>query len=400
MQTASSRRAGNVRASAFTILEILLVLALLVILTGLAWPVLENQITASEMPESAGKMRDLLFLARSEAALEHRPCRIRFEQGQQQPHIEYEPDPILRPDEWEPVRASWAQDFVLLGDVQVNEIRPGRPIFLQPVSEDEDMVQDSRGQSVDAAEAGGVDNTVSRSSFDQSREGVDEKRPPIVFEPDGSTSWATLILSEQPLDKELSEEQNQVWVILDGRTGLAYTRDKMTKDELGNPDLYVAREKLEMPLDANSDNLAFNINSGTQDAAGGDDGSGSLTGGKTTSFTGSASGAAAGAGANLGDLQGAANDLMNGGKPGSTGGQTGDQSGATPRSGTRGSRGSRQTRRANAANAANNAGDTGDLQKKLQNTNLSEQERKNIENALGGHRTPGRGTSRGGTKGR
>ncbi|MFQ5502796.1 MAG: prepilin-type N-terminal cleavage/methylation domain-containing protein, partial [Phycisphaerae bacterium] len=203
---------------AFTLIEILLVIGLLGLMMAMAWPMLQNQILASELPESADRIRDMLFMVRSEAALEHRRHRIRFVEGEQQPHIEYEPDPIERPGEWEPIQSAWARDPMLLGDVQVNEIRLGRPVYLKPVSREEgtDELEDQVAEEEEVIED--VDDPIGENSSGDQDEEIDEDRPLIMYEADGSTEWATFIVSKLPLEETIEEEHEQLWIVLDGRT--------------------------------------------------------------------------------------------------------------------------------------------------------------------------------------
>lgn len=258
-----ARPAGGVRA--FTLLEVLIVLSLLVLMASFAWPAMESQIRATELPESADRVRSLLYMARCEAVMEHRRYRIRFEPESQQPLVEYEPDPIRRAGAFEPVPSDWAEEAKLLGDVQVHEVQLGRPIWTKPLSmtSDPDALEEEEEEE-EALEEGFGEDDHQRDLFLRSIPlnedvEVDENRPMIVFEADGSCDWATLILARVDPAEELEEETPQLWVVLDGRTGLAFVRDQVTEEQLSDPEFFVEREKLELPDLLDIDNLSFEI---------------------------------------------------------------------------------------------------------------------------------------------
>lgn len=238
----------------FTLLEVLLALALFVILAAMAWPLMQAQIVAAELPESASRVRSLLYMTRSSAMLEHRRHRIRFMPDEQQPVIEIEPDPIVEPGLFIPVDYAWAEEPALLADIEVHRVLPGRPAYMRPVSvSEEGAVDPLEAEPVDEEETSAVESTsaklqAARSDGMGGQEAeIDELRPIILFEADGSTEWATLVLSRLPPTEELLEEEPQSWVVLDGRTGLATIRDAVTQKQLNDPTFYVQREKLELP---------------------------------------------------------------------------------------------------------------------------------------------------------
>lgn len=238
----------------FTLLEVLLALSLFVLLTAMAWPLMQSQIVAAELPESASRIRSLLYMTRSSAMLEHRRHRIRFMPEVQQPVIEVEPDPIVEPGLWVQVDYDWAEEPALLADIDVHRVLPGRPAYMRPVSVNEEGAIDPlEAEPVAEEETSAVESTsaklqAARSDGLGGQEAViDERRPIIVFEADGSTEWATLVLSRIAPTEELPEEEPQSWVVIDGRTGLATIRDAVTEKQLNDPTFYVQREKLELP---------------------------------------------------------------------------------------------------------------------------------------------------------
>ena len=294
------RRTRGLRA--FTLLEVLVVLGILALLVGFSWPYLEGRITASSLPESADRIRDMLFMVRAEAAMEHRRHRIRFAPEQQHPIIEYEPDPIREPGLWEPIDSPWTKEAILVSDVQVHEIRLGRPRYLRPISDDEDPTEEEQqefeDEGLETDEFQFLDTEA--SVMDDEEEAIDEDRPLIIFEADGSTEWATFILATKPLEEVLEEEDRQLWVVLDGRTGLAKVREKVTEAQLSDPEFYIQREKLELPDVMNTDELALQIGNNTSGGnglgGGNASGNGSGNGGSGGNESGNPDGNGAGAG--------------------------------------------------------------------------------------------------------
>ncbi len=258
-------------AAAFTLVEVLVVLGLLVLLAGISWPVLESQITASELPESADRLCSALFMARSEAVLENRRYRIRFTEEAQQPLIERESDPIRFPGVFEPVTAAWAAEPILLSDVQVHHVVLGQPAWTKPLS----RVDDAAALKQEQKELEEEDDSTKRERQRLLRgltvddaEGEEETRPAIVFESDGSAEWATLVLSRLTPEDKLEETTPQLWVVLDGRTGLARVRQMITEEQLSDPEFYVEWEKLDLPDTVDISDLSFDI--GEEQMAGGE----------------------------------------------------------------------------------------------------------------------------------
>lgn len=424
-------RAKTSRRAGFTLIEILVAIFLLAILAGLSWPLLQNQIVASELPESAAQLRDTLFLARTEAMKENRRVRIRFAPNEQHPYFEIENDPIQFPGVWEPLEATWAQESPLLGDVHVHTIELGRPVFLKPISFDEttDSAQKDSDKQEGNAKTSDSDVTIPAiTSMNEDIE-VDERRPIILFEPSGSTDWATLKVTKVALDHELMEDDPQHWIILDGRTGLAYLRDPVTEEQLADETFYVKRENLEMPTDADASDLAFALPDQAASASGGSGGSGGAGGFGSGGIGQGAGGLGAGGGrgmpggagpASPGGLSGLAGrgagqipngigaGRGNGGQGGGgrgegrgqggrgDGGQRGGGDGRGPGDGRGGDRPPMQDRGGNRPDPRGSGGgkdgDTGGgkgdqngqtgLKEDLEQSNLTDEERDNIDNAL------------------
>lgn len=241
---------GRHVARAFTLIELIVVLTLLVLLAMLAWPAVSSLMTSSELPESASRLRSTLYMARSGAISEHRRVRVRFEEKSSQPIVEIERDPFTSPGNFETITAAWTQEPVVLGDVQVYSVTLGRPEFMKPVSEDIGPGQGGNETATDAPEetadeGAKTEETLALRTAIETKE--DPNRPTIMFEPDGSTDWAWLTVARQMPGEGLPKDAEQRWVIVDGRTGMITIRDALSEEELADPDLCVARAKLELP---------------------------------------------------------------------------------------------------------------------------------------------------------
>jgi hypothetical protein len=330
----------------------------------------------------------MLYMARCEAVMEHRRYRIRFEPGEQQPLIEYERNPIRSPGEFEPAPSGWAQEPILLGDVQVYEVTLGRPYWTKPLS------LTSSADELEEDQEEGEEEELAAESDEERREQeaflwgglrdedleVDENRPMIVFEADGSSNWATLILARVDPEVQLEEEEQQSWVVLDGRTGLASIRDQVTEEMLEDEDFYVEREKLELPDLLDIDDLTFEV-------GGSLDGGGSFSGGGEESFGDDGLGGGFGEAADgLKDLddEGFEETEFSGGDRG------GGESATTPQRGSRRRSQARKGEDRKGEDRKAEPGDEGgrregrrsdglsDLDRKLEETDLTEEEKDEV----------------------
>ncbi|MCK6484637.1 MAG: prepilin-type N-terminal cleavage/methylation domain-containing protein [Phycisphaerae bacterium] len=295
------------RRGGFTLIEVMLVVALLVLLMALAWPAFDKRIYAAQLPESAENVRAALRMARASSSLNARRYRLRWEVETQQPMIEYEVDPVREPGRWDPCSEGWATDPLLLGNVNVVRVVRGRPEYLTPIShtlgeEDEFSLeeeaaagQDVAGEIEDENSNGEPETTFSLEPDEEE----DEDRPRITFDVDGSSDWYTLILARAEPGETLEPTTPQIWIVLDGRTGLPRIQEALTEDQMAEltrrPDL----DKLQPPELAQGD---LSMTSQLNEGGSGDTLSGGLFGGSET-------------GGGLGDTSGF-------GSPGGTGGMT------------------------------------------------------------------------------
>lgn len=209
-------------AGAYTLVEIVLVMALIVAISAFAVPTFYRQVKQEELPGSAKQFRSLLALVRANAAMDGRRYRIRFPYENEkdalgtdrQPIIEREADPIYEPEKFVAVHAPWAVGVTLLGKVWCAEMRPGKPTI--------ERLQERRNAAAD------------QGTKKKGKERFETQRLPLIFEPDGTSEWATFVLTLAPRDTELNdlEDYPQIEVILDGVTGLAWLQRPFYDREL------------------------------------------------------------------------------------------------------------------------------------------------------------------------
>ncbi len=205
---------------AFTLIEIVLVLGIILVITAMTAPSFFRQMKEAELPNSARQLRSLVTLVRANAAFDGMRYRIRFPEddeedplgGDRQPLIEREDDPIEEPDTFNLVTAPWAVGRTILGDVWCAEVWLERPTI--------ERMQDRR-------------DTI-RDAMEEALEDFSVERPPLVIEPDGSSDWASMILIKSPRDIGPDEFENypRIELIMDGATGLAWLQRPFYDEEL------------------------------------------------------------------------------------------------------------------------------------------------------------------------
>jgi len=217
---------------AYTLVEVVLVVALLATISALAIPNFVREFEREELPGSARQLRSLITLTRANAAFDGLRYRIRFPSDDEedllldrrQPMIEREDDPIHEPDVFNQVTAPWAIGTTLLGEVRCAEVRPGRPTIakLQELRQTRDEIEDQLREE------------------QRREEFFDPVRPPLYIEPDGTSEWATFVLTDAPQDVDLQdldkiesfEDWSRIDVITEGLTGLAWMQRPFYAEEL------------------------------------------------------------------------------------------------------------------------------------------------------------------------
>ena len=215
----------------FSLLEILLVTGLLAIVMALVMPNMMGDFVRAQLPESAAQMRSLVQLTRANAMIDGLRYRIRFPREdeldgsgtQRQPIVEVEDEPLAKPEQFRPVLAAWAQDETLLRNIRCVKVRLGKPTIDQLLGQDE-LAEEAADERLEELE-------------ETSKESYEEDFPPLVFETDGTSEWATFLLTDAPKDvpnEDLDDETEfgRLEVILDGLTGLAWLQRTLYVEEL------------------------------------------------------------------------------------------------------------------------------------------------------------------------
>lgn len=208
---------------AFTLLEVTLVAGILVLIAAMAMPTLLEEFRREALPGSGRQLRSLLTLVGANASFDGKRYRIRFPEedeedalgGDRQPMIEREDDPFQEPEVFNLVTLPWAVGNTLLGKVRCAEVRLGRPSA--------ERLRERRSEIEDAL------------AEDQNLEDFDPVRLPLVFEPDGTSDWATFVLvADAPRNINVEELENyeRIEVIYEGETGLAWLQRPFYEEEL------------------------------------------------------------------------------------------------------------------------------------------------------------------------
>jgi prepilin-type N-terminal cleavage/methylation domain-containing protein len=177
----------SVRARAFTLLELLLVIAVLVILAGVVWPNLGAQTSAGRLAFTAHQVANLIQFGRSESMCAGKPYRFRFDPAGMRAVIEEETDPMGHPGEFEPILAHWASVDLAEGNIRC------LAIHFDPW---ESKLKEQEEQVLEGGEG---------------KEATSESAGPINFYPDGTSDSATLLLGD--------DTGRNYTLILNGLTG-------------------------------------------------------------------------------------------------------------------------------------------------------------------------------------
>ncbi|MFQ5590266.1 MAG: Tfp pilus assembly protein FimT/FimU [Phycisphaerae bacterium] len=208
---------------AFTLLEILLVLGIVVLISAMAIPTFIDEFRREELPGSGRQLRSLLTLVAANASFDGKRYRVRFPKedetdalgGDRQPLVEREDDPFEQPEVYNMVTLPWAVGNTLLDNVRCAEVRLGRPTIEQ-LRRRRNEIEDIRKEAADLEKFSPV-------------------LLPLVFEPDGTSDWATFVLvANAPRDVDIDELDNyeRIEVIYEGETGFAWLQRPFYEEEL------------------------------------------------------------------------------------------------------------------------------------------------------------------------
>lgn len=186
--------------SAFTLLELLLVLALVAMLVGVMVLSLPNLAGGRRLEREAERFATVLRLARADAANRSRRLRLTFDAETAQPAVVWEPEPLTAPGEF----VDYTTVCTWRNLLQADGIRVDRCTYSGP----------SRYRYVpDAASADG--ETMTETDL-----------APLTFEPDGSADSAVVHLVEAD-----DPEGTLARIELNGVTGRVTSR-VLTPEEL------------------------------------------------------------------------------------------------------------------------------------------------------------------------
>lgn len=132
-------RSRPAAAPAFTLLEVLIVIALLGMMTALLWPDFGAAQRSERLTESARRMNALIQMCRARAMLESRQYRITIRQDGTL-HVTRQLDPLLAPQVYFPVRRSLTDVEPLLEKVWVESLEP-LPDGITPLFFDVDEIR-------------------------------------------------------------------------------------------------------------------------------------------------------------------------------------------------------------------------------------------------------------------
>jgi prepilin-type N-terminal cleavage/methylation domain-containing protein len=128
-----------VNRNAFTLMEVLLVIALLGVTAAVVWPDFFQARHAEQLDESARRMNTLIQMCRAQAMNETRRYCISFWQDGSI-ELTRQRDPILAPHEYFRFQEPWANTQVLLENVWVESILP-LPEGPAPMDIQDDLVE-------------------------------------------------------------------------------------------------------------------------------------------------------------------------------------------------------------------------------------------------------------------
>lgn len=213
------------RRASFTLIEVVLVIALLAVIVAFAYPELGSELKRRSLVESADRLRSLIVRAHAQAMLESRQYRIEFPGTPNpddpnaeeaidvpletlQPRLLRQEDPLESPHMFVDYEAHWAPREVLMPGTRCVAVLAGRPRF------DIDASRPLAGPSI--------------------TEDAQAEFVPLTLYPDGTCDWVTFVLTDLPADVQLEpgHAPRIVNVIVDGRTGAAWMQRALRVEEV------------------------------------------------------------------------------------------------------------------------------------------------------------------------
>lgn len=182
------------RTSAFTLLEVLLVVVLVGILAAIVWPDFTGAWRAEQLDESVRRVKALVAMARAEAMNQGCAYRLTFERDGTIA-VTRQLDPIAAPHVFGRIRESWAGQDVLLEGVWVSSLA-ALPQGPQPLDVTDDQIEFNK-DVIELMPIGSLEEPMH-----------------IDFAPDGASASARWVVRD--------ENGRGVQMTLDGRLGRVF----------------------------------------------------------------------------------------------------------------------------------------------------------------------------------
>jgi prepilin-type N-terminal cleavage/methylation domain-containing protein len=212
------------RKNGFTLIEVVLVIAVITLIVAFIYPDLYRVLQARRMEESCDRLRSLLVMCRSRAMRDGIKYRIQFPGTPDpldknaekevdvpfetlQPQVLKQDRPIEFPDSFVQIDEDWTREPFMQDGVRCVAVLGGMPNF-EEESNDSPFV----GPTITEGKTGFV---------------------PLTFNSDGSCDWVTFVLTDLPFDvmPEIGDKMRIFNLIVDGRTGQSWFQRVICKQE-------------------------------------------------------------------------------------------------------------------------------------------------------------------------
>jgi len=223
---------------AFTIVEVMLTIALLIVIFAFTFPDFGSEMRRRSLLESSDRLRSLIVMAHSEAMRTGLRYRIFFPGTPDpldrhareeidvpfqtlQPIIMRQVDPLNNPETYGNFDGAWKNQPILQDGTRCVALRPGKPTF----------------ETSSHSPIAGTSITEEQAVF-----------VPLTFNPDGTCNWVHMVITDLPYDVKLEPQHvsHILNVIVDGRTGQAWVQRALRVEEVeviekkkASPILYV-----------------------------------------------------------------------------------------------------------------------------------------------------------------
>lgn len=203
------------RRHAFTLIELILVVAMIAVIVAFIFPDLQKAMQARRLEESCDRLRSLLIMTRSRAMRDGLKYRVQFPGTPDpldkfankevdvpfetvQPEVFRQDRPLEFPDSFAKVDEDWTRESFLQDGVRCVRVHGGQP---------------------DLQILAGALPTQDKTEY-----------VGLTFNPDGTCDWVTFVVTDLPIDVKDEEDQNVMRIfnlITDGRTGQSWFQRKL-----------------------------------------------------------------------------------------------------------------------------------------------------------------------------